>query len=304
MQVHFDTFRNFNYIDSTVHLWIFKKSTTDRKFNTAYVQTDETVNTLLKNVLIHEVNRTTEFAQYSYLAQTNDNSCLATPALTTNFSLLKVQVDRPEPECAVESVDELKGAQGYVVKFTHNGQTLYAVKRSTASWKTSYPNKFINMVFSNGELSAAEDNGFTIEKNFDFYCSADTLLITAKRAFESLMQYKEAYTQAFTTLQANVEFSNLFADIAPLVEYIGTNSTQLRRMATIEQKSLYSNPGFMTSLKQVNTLRNWGMNFDQTNDKIIVCSTTAPTILQVLLDHRLMSEVTSNIYDVPDAVRI
>lgn len=46
------------------------------------------------------------------------------------------------------------------------------------------------------------------------------------------------------------------------------------------------------------------MNFDQTNDKIIVCSTTAHTILQVLLDHRLMSEVTSNIYDVPDAVQI
>ncbi|EGH05003.1 hypothetical protein PSYAE_24193, partial [Pseudomonas amygdali pv. aesculi str. 0893_23] len=164
--------------------------------------------------------------------------------------------------------------------------------------------KFINMVFSNGELSAAEDNGFTIEKNFDFYCSVDTLLITAKRAFESLMQYKEAYTQAFTELQANPDFSNLFADITPLVEYIGTNSTQLRRMATIEQKSLYSNPGFMNSLKQVNALRNWGLNFDQTNDKIIVCSATAPTILQVLLDHRLMSEVTSNIYDVPDAIQI
>ena len=304
MKAHFDSFKNFNYTDSTVHLWIFKKSTTDRKFNTAYVQTDAKVNLLLKNVLIREANRTTEFAQYSYLAQTNENSCLTAPALATNFSLLKLQVDRPEPECAVTSVDELKGAQGYVVKFSHNGQTIYAVKRSTASWKTSYPNKFINMIFSNGELSAAEDNGFTIEKNFDFYCSADTLLITSKRAFESLMQYKEAYKQAFTVLQTNADFSNLFSDIAPLVEYIGTNSTQLRRMATIEQKSLYSKPGFINSLKQVNTLRNWGMNFDQVNGKIVVCNLTAPTILQVLLDHRLMSEVTSNIYDVPDAVQI
>ncbi|UZM12446.1 DUF4868 domain-containing protein [Pseudomonas kielensis] len=304
MQLHFDSFRGFNYVDATVHLWIFKRSTTDRKFNTAYVQTDDDVNTLLKNVAIHEVNRTTEFAPYSYLAQTNENSCLATPVLATNFSLLKVQVDRPEPECAVESVEELKGAQGYVVKFTHNGHTIYAVKRSTASWKTSYPNKFINMVFSNGELSAAENNSFSIEKNFDFYCSADTLLISAKRAFESLMQYKEAYTQAFQALQANAEFSNLFSDLAPLAEYIGTNSTQLRRMATIEQKSLYSNPGFMVSLQDVNALRGWGVNFDQANGKIIVCRATAPTILQVLLDHRLMSEVTSNIYDVPDAIQI
>ncbi|AXK54791.1 DUF4868 domain-containing protein [Pseudomonas protegens] len=304
MKAHFDSFKNFNYTDSTVHLWIFKKSTTDRKFNTAYVQTDAKVNHLLKNVLIREANRTTEFAQYSYLAQTNENSCLTAPALATNFSLLKLQVDRPEPECAVTSVDELKGAQGYVVKFSHNGQTIYAVKRSTASWKTSYPNKFINMVFSNGELSAAEDNGFTIEKNFDFYCSADTLLITSKRTFESLMQYKEAYEQAFEMLQTNADFSNLFSDITPLIEYIGTNSTQLRRMATIEQKSLYSNPGFINSLKQVNTLRNWGMNFDQVNGKIVVCNLTAPTILQVLLDHRLMSEVTSNIYEVPDAVQI
>ena len=46
--------------------------------------------------------------------------------------------------------------------------------------------------------------------------------------------------------------------------------------------------------------RNFGLNFDD-NGKLIVCANTAKIVMQVLLDHRLLSEVTEIIYDVPDA---
>lgn len=42
--------------------------------------------------------------------------------------------------------------------------------------------KFVNMVFKNGELKGVENNAFSIEKNFDFYVINDTAFIANKKA--------------------------------------------------------------------------------------------------------------------------
>jgi Domain of unknown function (DUF4868) len=304
MPAEFNELRAFDFAQATTHMWVFKKSTTARKYMAHYVPTDEALTNMLKALIQTEMARITEFSPYSYLSQTNENSCLSTPQQDTDFQFLKAQVDRPEPECHAQGIKDLKGAEGYLVKFSNNGETVYAVKRSTPSWKTSYPKRFINMVFSGGELAAAEDNGFSIERNFDFFCKGARIFIANKRGFESAMAYRSAYTQAFTGLQQKPSFSALFTDLQPLIAHVGNNSTQLRRMAAVEQKGLYGRPNFLENLQRVSVTRNWGINFDPATNKIIACDQTARTILQVLLDHRLMSEVTDNIYDVPDAVQI
>jgi Domain of unknown function (DUF4868) len=285
-------------------LWVFKKSATNRKFTAYYVQSDQALTGALRALIQTEMARITEFSPYSYLSQRNENSCLSTHQQGTDFHLLKAQVDRPEPECRVRGIKDLKGAEGYLVKFSQNDETVYAVKRSTASWKTSYPKKFINIIFSNGELSAAEDNGFSIERNFDFFCKGDLIFIQNKRGFETTMTYRSAYTQAFSGLQQNPSFSALFTDLQPLISYVGSNSTHLRRMAVVEQKGLYGNPNFLGNLRDVSTRRGWSINFDPSTNKIVACDQTVKDILQVLLDHRLMSELTNNIYDVPDTTQI
>ena len=196
------------------------------------------------------------------------------------------------------------GAQGYAVKFVHGGETVYAVKRSTNTWKTAYPKKYINMIFQNGELSATQDNGFTIERNFDFYAIGTSIFIANKRAFESVLHYREAYVEAFAELRQSPIFSGLFTDLQPLIDYVGSNSIQLRRMAVVEQKALFEKPNFLQNLRRVSTSRGWNLNFDPMNNRLIPTADTARTILQILLDHRLMSEVTDNIYDVPDATPV
>jgi hypothetical protein len=75
-------------------------------------------------------------------------------------------------------------------------------------------------------------------------------------------------------------------------------------MAVVEQKALYANPNFLPALQAVSNARGWGLNFDAHTNRLVPCEQTARTILQVLLDHRLLSEVTQNIYDVPDAVPV
>ncbi|EOW9111024.1 DUF4868 domain-containing protein [Vibrio cholerae] len=300
--VDFDALKAFDFENADTYLWVFKESTTKAKFRTKFVQTEAELNKDLKGFVRAEVNRITEHSPYTYISQTNENSCLTIAFDSTDFKLLKSQVDLPEVEHRVKSVSDLVGAKGYVVKFIKDSVVVYAVKRSTSTWKTSYPKKFVNMVFKNGELKGVENNAFSIEKNFDFYVINDTAFIANKKGFESSMKHKEEYVQVFDTLQKNPGFSSLFSDVSSIVEYVGSNSIQLRRMAVIEEKGIYKQANFIKNLISVNSKRNWGLNFE--NDKIVPCEKTVKVILQVLLDHRLISEITDHIYDVPDAKQV
>ncbi|EGR0683725.1 DUF4868 domain-containing protein [Vibrio cholerae] len=302
IMVDFDALKAFDFENADTYLWVFKESTTKAKFRTKFVQTEAELNKDLKGFVRAEVNRITEHSSYTYISQTNENSCLTIAFDSTDFKLLKSQVDLPEVEHRVKSVSDLVGAKGYVVKFIKDGVVVYAVKRSTSTWKTSYPKKFVNMVFKNGELKGVENNAFSIEKNFDFYVINDTAFIANKKGFESSMKHKEEYVQVFDTLQKNPGFSSLFSDVSSIVEYVGSNSIQLRRMAVIEEKGIYKQANFIKNLISVNSKRNWGLNFE--NDKIVPCEKTVKVILQVLLDHRLISEITDHIYDVPDAKQV
>ncbi|MBN6029843.1 DUF4868 domain-containing protein [Pantoea ananatis] len=304
MQEQFNLFKNHDVINSNVYLWVFKRSATASRFTAHYVQTAESLNEQLKLIALGEFQRITEFQAYSYLAETNENSCLSTAIAGSDFINLKTLVDRPEPDFRLQNIKDLKNVSGYVVKFINNGQTLYAIKRSAKNWKASFLKTHVNIVFRNGELSAAEDEAFVIEKNFDFYAIDTALFIANKRAFESVMEHRSSYTDAFTNLQLTASFSDLFTDMTTLINYVGNNSIQLRRMARVEEKALFQSPQFLSAVQIVNNRRAWGLNFDATTGKIIPCEQTIKTIMQILLDHRLLSEVTDVTYDVPDATQI
>ncbi|WP_413725619.1 Kiwa anti-phage protein KwaB-like domain-containing protein [Sodalis sp. RH16] len=97
--------------------------------------------------------------------------------------------------------------------------------------------------------SSAEDEAFVIEKNFDFYATDTSIFMAIKRAFESRMKHRASYSQAFATLQATPNFSTLFTDMTALINYVGNNSIQLRRMARIEERGLYLSPLFTSCAK-------------------------------------------------------
>jgi len=297
----FIDWRELDYDNSTVQLWVFKKSTTSAKFRAWHVRTDEEVESLFRNAIKSEVSRITEKVTYNHLSQNNENSCLEHSLEESDGLIALLQaVDAPETENTDAQLKQLKGAVGYLVKFQSGDQTVYAVRKTAPTWKPAVRNKLINAIFVNGELSAVPDESFTFDSYFDFYCLNETIFIASKRAYESTVADKKAYRQSFDNLTVDPEFLSVFADVNPLKEYVGQNSMQLRRMTVIQQKALYRTPGFSARVKFVSETRDWGINFDQ-NGKIAVCQDTAKVVIQVLLDHRLLSEVTETIYDVPDA---
>ncbi len=297
----FEEWRQFDYDNATVQLWVFKKSTTSVKFRAWHVRTDEQVENLFCEAISSEVSRITERISYSHLSQNNENSCLEHSLQESEglIALLQV-VDAPEAENTDARLQQLKGAVGYLVKFQSGDQTVYAVRKTPPTWKPAVRKKMINAFFINGELSAIPNESFTFDAYFDFYCLNETIFVSSKRAYESTVSDKKAYKRSFDELTVDPQFLEVFSDITPLRQYVGQNSIQLRRMTVIQQKALYARPEFSEKVKAVSGARNWGINFDN-KQKIVLCENTVRVVMQVLLDHRLLSEITETIYDVPDA---
>lgn len=304
MQAQLDDFKKFDFLNSTVNLWIYKNSNSALRFSTWYVQTDEVLNGYLRNIATVSINQAEEIYPYGHLAEVTEISVLWIDPIETDFHFLKDLVDRIEPDFPIRGVNDLKGAAGYVVKFSHAGKTIYAVRRSSSSWKTAYPKKFINVIFRDGELAAAEDDSFAIERNFDFFAYKNNIFIENKSAFETILKFRDGYANSFSALQVDANFSPLFLNIQPLIDFVGTNAMHLRRMAAVMQKNIFSHPNFLPNLQQLNQQRNLGLNFDPVSGQILVCDKTAKLVMDALLDHYLMSEVTANFYLVPDATKI
>lgn len=297
----FNSWRKFDYESSTVQLWVFKKSYTAQiKFRAWHVRTDEQLEQLFRQTIKSEVSRITESIQYSHLSQNNENSCLQHPLERSEglIALLNA-VDAPESENTDARLKELKGAAGYLAKFQHQGNTVYAIRRTAPSWKPKVRNSFINAIFKNGELSLAPEESFSFDAYFDFYCLNESIFVSSKKVYESIVADKTVYKESFDDLTIDPQFLSIFSNIDSLKAYVGENAMQLRRMTVIQQKALYLNPNFISNLRSVSVDRNWGINFDS-DGKIVVCEVTARTIMQILLDHRLLSEITEMIYDVPD----
>ena len=128
-------------------------------------------------------------------------------------------------------------------------------------------------------------------------------LMTSKPAFESLLNHKDTYEEAYAELKQEDGFAAAIADFAVFDAYIGKNATHLRRMAVIRARGYYRNPNYMARLREVNGLRNWGIQFDA-DGRIVATPETMSGILHVLLDHRLRSELSENQYDVPSTTQV
>ncbi len=293
--------RQFDYDNSTVQLWVFKKSSTAAKFRAWHVRTDEQVEDLFRSAIKSETSRISETVAYTHISQNNESSCLIHALEESDglIALLQV-VDVPEAENTDATLKQLKGAVGYLVKFQNGDDTVYAIRKTAPTWRPRVRNTMINAIFVNGELSVVPEETFIFDSYFDFYCLNETIFVASKKAYESTVSDKTVYKKSFDDLTVDPQFLSLFSDVEPLKRYVGQNAIQLRRMTVIQQKALYSRPNFPENLRRVNDGRNWGINFDGAG-KIVVCDQTARVVMQVLLDHRLLSEVTETIYDVPDA---
>jgi hypothetical protein len=300
------SFGTFDVVQSTASLWVFKKRPSNGKMNpftAVSVLMGDALRKQLKDLVTAYQDSHSFAEEYSLLSQTSEDGFLAVSREDTLFHNLQTLIDRPLEECLVRNVKQLNNAAGYVLRLRHADSVIYCVKKASADWATRKKKGMMNIFFTEAGLEIIDSPSFIISRSFDFFVAGKHVLMANKPAFESLLNHKDTYEEAYTALKQEVGFSAAIADFAVFDSFIGKNATHLRRMAVIKGRGYYNNQNYMARLREINALRGWGIQFDE-QGRIVAPPETMRDILHVLLDHRLRSELSENQYDVPSTTPV
>ena len=299
-------FGAFDVAQATASLWVFKKRPATGQMNpftaVSVVMGDALRDQLKELARSYQASHTIAEV-YNLLSQPSEGGFLGISREGTLFPSLQGLIDQPLEECLVKNVKQLNNAAGYVLRLRHGESVIYCVKKASADWATRKKKGMMNIFFTDAGLDIIDSPSFSISRSFDFFVVGENVLMVSKPAFESLLNHKDTYEEAYASLKQEPGFSAAIADFAVFDTFIGRNATHLRRMAVIKARGYYNNLGYMARLREINALRGWGIQFDD-QGRIIGTPEKMSDILHVLLDHRLRSELSDNQYDVPSTTPV
>lgn len=300
-------FVDFDIDNAGVTVWLFKKSGgiggTSPVFTGRWIATTHELEAALKRAIVEARGAIEEVNPYSLLAQNNEASVLNIDTFETHADLIVTACADALQQRKVRDLRDIQNTEFYVIKLTSGGDVLHAVRKTDASWKSRKRGNFIDVLFRDESLELDDSPQFSLSKYVDFFIVDDQILIKEKGNFESVVSYRQAHEDDFAELQAEPLFSNLFTEIEPLVAFVGTNKIQLRRICTIRQKGHYRDNAFIDRLRQHHARYQLNLVFDA-NGKIEPTDETCSDIITALLDHRLSSAFSENVYNVPDATQV
>jgi hypothetical protein len=302
-----DALGDFDIRNAGLTVWLFKKSGgmggSPPIYNGHWIATNAQLDLALKEAVYEARDRIKETMEYGLLAQNNEASALLIDVVETNASLIVDQSGNPTPQKQVKSESHVANTLFFVVRLTDGDNVLHAIRKTDSSWRTKRRREMIDIVFRENALALDESPSFSLSKHIDFFIAGDQIIIPHKANFESVLHYRQAHTDEFDLLQAETDFSKIFSSLEPLTKFVGNNKIQLRRMCSIRQKGHYKDPDFMKRLQTKHKTYGLVLNFDDAG-AIVPSPETCRDIITALLDHRLASAFSENIYDVPDATRI
>jgi hypothetical protein len=302
-----DDLKLFDVDSAEVSLWVFRGprglASEAPSYTARWVETTNEVDGVLKEIVKAERDRITEDPPYDLLSQTNESSGLTLEANRTHAALLTGLVSAATANRRAENAQKLNNTNFYLIKLSLDDKVVYAVRRTSSSWQTKRSISARTFVFMDDRLAVENNPSFEIAKSIDFFILADELLILDKGNFESTLRYKQAHAADFLALQREPDFIGIFVDIAPIVQYVGVNKIQLRGMCAIREREHYRNVNFMNRVRTHQAKYGLVFKFDS-QGRIIATPETAALIINTLLDHRLFSEFSDTIYDVPSTTPV
>lgn len=298
---------DFDIAGSGVTVWLFKKSGgvggAAPTFTGRWITIDAPVEDALKQAFMEARASIEEVNAYGILTQNNEGSALSISTIETHADLIIAQTANALPQRKVRNVKDVQNTKFYVVRMTSGASVLHAVRKTDASWSGRRRSGFIDVMFRDEALELDAAPQFSISRHVDFFIIDDTILIKDKGHFESILSHRQAHVDDFAALRTEALFVALFTDLAPLVDYVGSNRIQLRRVCAIRQKGHYLDQGFIGRLRQHHAQYGLNLQFDA-NGRIAPTEGTCADIITALLDHRLSSAFSQIVYDVPDATQV
>ena len=289
----------FDLQAADITVWVFKRSTRDGLpvFNGRWVGITEDLAAALRESVTGALEAITETIDYDILAQNNESSALTLGSDETHIALVEAQALNPTPNRKVRTLRQIANSGFYLLRFATPEGTLLAVRKTNPTWSTKRSSNMLRVVFSDDELDIDERPAFSLDPFFDFFVFNGEIFVSNKGRFESVLAYRAGHIEAFQELTVEAEFSAIFSDVGPITEFVGENKIQLRRAIAIREKGHYRDIGFMQNLRNQCAAMNLQIAFDE-NGRIIPTPETCRDIFQALLDHRLDSRLSNQLYDV------
>lgn len=289
----------FDVEGADASVWVFKTSTATGapKFTGHWIGITDELAAEIKAAVIANRAAIVETLEYDVLALNEEGGALTIPTDETYAPLIVAAVANQTPARKVRALRHLDNSKFYAIKLVNPQGTLLAIRKTDNTWASKKTAGVIKMVYADDELDIDNDPTFNIQPFFDFYILNDHIFILSKPRFESVLLYKAGHTDAFQSLTAEPEFTAIFADVAPINEFVGTNKIRLRRAIAIHEKGHYRDANFMNNLRQQYAAMDLNIQFDP-QGRILATPETCRDIFQALLNFRLDSRLSGELFDV------
>jgi hypothetical protein len=289
----------FDVAGADLTVWVYKKSTSDGLpvFKGRWVGITDDLAASLRGAATQALHGVTETIDYEILAQNNEGSVLTLGADETYIALVDGQAAEPIEKLKVKQLKQIANADFYMLRFATADGVLLAVRKTNATWSTRRASGILRVVFEDEELDVDDRPAFSLEPYFDFFVFGGDVFVSHKGRFESILAYRAGHVEAFQELVAEPDFLDIFTDVAAITAFVGANKIQLRRAIAIREKGHFRSAEFMQNLRAQCVAMGLTIAFDD-DGRIVPTPATCRDIFQALLDHRLDSRLSMQIYDV------
>ncbi len=295
--------KGLNLRRADVSLAVIKEYKVNRvsQYRVKYVPIDERLEVRLRNIVLNKIENSNTVESYSFdCPEPEEDQVRSIDYSQTDFYRIFEQLSDLSPEeDIIEDVNDLvNGTKAYLI-ILRNRQGIQVVGFKTVieNWKMKKNRGFIPLLYRENRFEDLEDeNVFSIANSLDLFYFDETLFILSKREFEQGLNFREGMIAAADEVYQEVTQLNLFVNIQILTTRVGNNQRYLRKIATIRNLGHFRNPQFLQRMREVSDYKNWNIQFE--NGQIVFTEETLDTILSILQNKRLHSEITLEDFDV------
>jgi len=302
---HRNVLRNLKALNlgrASASLAIVREYKRDRvsQYTVKYVQIDEHLANRLKTIVRNKIQASNVVEEYTYdCPEPEADQIRAIDYEQTDFFKILNQLTSLNPEeDIIEDVEELVRAKAYLIILRNrDGIQVVGYKTLPENWKMRKEKGLISLLFRENRFEdLEEENVFSIAGTLDLMYFNETLFILSKKEFERGLNFREGMIAGANEMYREVQQLNLFENLNILTERVGNNQRYLRKIATIRNLGHYRDPQFIQRMRQISNTKGWNIQFQ--NGQIIFTDGTIDTILSILQNKRLHSEMTEEDFDV------
>lgn len=298
-------FKNLKELDlsnATISLAIVKEYKKKRisKYNIKYVPIDSNLEKRLQDILVRKIEQSNSIEKYSFDCPEPESDQVRTiDSEETDFDNINNILSELNPEeDIIENIEELVQAKSYLIVLRIDTEIkIIGFKKLIENWKMKKNKGFIPLLFKDNRFEdLEEENVFSISGTLDFLFFDDLLFILSKKAFEIGLNFREGMIAKANEFYEEINEIKLFVNLGILKSKVGNNQRYLRKIATIRKMGYYQDQQFLNRFKQVNILKNWGIDFE--GEQIVISEEKLDSILTILQNKRLHSDLTEEDFDV------